>query len=104
MAGKNEAHRRIAAEVKRPRRSGFDAFHERAGVTEDWWIQSTPMGDLVLRYLESDDLAAAMAHLARAQDETEVWFKKATLARCRPPSGQDRAQQCARHRWGTRRG
>ncbi|WP_412542893.1 hypothetical protein R8Z50_10560 [Longispora sp. K20-0274] len=30
-------------------------------------------------YLESDDLATAMAHLARSQDETEVWFKKATL-------------------------
>ncbi|WP_412542919.1 hypothetical protein R8Z50_10690 [Longispora sp. K20-0274] len=79
LPGKTDAHRRIAAEVNGPRRAGFDAFHEHAGVTEDWWIQPTPMGDLVLLYLESDDLAAAMAHLARSQVDTEVWFKKATL-------------------------
>ncbi len=79
VPGKTEAHRRLAEEVKGPRREGFDEFHRRAGVTEDWWIEETPMGDLALVYLESDDLAAAMGHLARSQDETEVWFKESLL-------------------------
>jgi hypothetical protein len=79
LPGKTDVHRRLAEEVKGPRREAFDAFHVRAGVTEDWWIEATPVGDLVLLYLESDDLGSAMAHLAQSQDETEVWFKKTLL-------------------------
>ena len=37
------------------------------------------MGDLALVYLESDDVGAAMAHLARSQNETEVWFREKLL-------------------------
>jgi hypothetical protein len=79
VPGKTEVHKAMAEEVKGSRREAFDGFHARAGVTEDWWIEPTPNGDLVLLYLESDDLAGAMAHLAQSQEETEVWFKKTLL-------------------------
>jgi hypothetical protein len=79
VPGKTETHRRMAEEVKGPRRAAFDAFHDRAGVTEDWWIQETPAGDVVLGYLESDDLARAMDYLARSKDETEMWFKQSLM-------------------------
>ena len=76
VPGKTEAHRQVAEEVKGPRREAFDAFHDRAGVTEDWWIEETPDGDLVLVYLESEDLAGAMEHLARSDEDAEAWFKE----------------------------
>jgi hypothetical protein len=79
VPGKTETHRRMAEEVKGPRKAAFDAFHDTAGVTEDWWIQKTPAGDVVLGYLESDDLAGAMAHLAQSEDETEMWFKETLM-------------------------
>lgn len=79
VPGKTDAHRRVAQEVTGPRREEFDEFHRRAGVTEDWWIEETPAGDLALVYLESDDLGAAMAHLAGSEDETEMWFKRSLL-------------------------
>jgi len=79
VPGKTDAHRRLAKEVSGPRKDAFDKFHERAGVTEDWWIEPTPMGDMALVYLESDDLAGAMGHLAVSNDDTEVWFKERLL-------------------------
>jgi hypothetical protein len=79
LPGKTEAQRALAAAIRGERREAFDEFHRRAGVTEDWWIEETPMGDFLLLYLESDDLGAAIGHLARSQDETEVWFKRSLL-------------------------
>ena len=79
LPGKTEAHRRVADALNGERRDGFDEFHRRAGVTEDWWIQETPMGDFAVVYLESDDLGAAMGHLAQSQGETEAWFKQALM-------------------------
>jgi hypothetical protein len=76
VPGTTEAHRRMADEVNGPRKAAFDAFHDRAGVTEDWWIQETPTGDIILGYLESDDLAGAMRYLAESTEETEMWFKE----------------------------
>ena len=80
VPGQEEAHRQVAEEVKGPRKEAFDEFHRRAGVLEDWWHQPTPDGTVVLLYLESDDLAGAMGHLAQSQDETETWFKERLLA------------------------
>jgi hypothetical protein len=79
VPGKTDAHRALAEAAKGLRKKGFDAFHDRAGVVEDWWIEQTPMGDFALVYLESDDLGGAMGHLAKSQDETEVWFKETLL-------------------------
>ena len=79
VPGKTETHRRMAAEVNGSRKAAFDDFHDRAGVTEDWWIQETPAGDVVLGYLESDDLARAMDHLAQSKEETEMWFKQTLM-------------------------
>ncbi|MFL5796439.1 MAG: hypothetical protein ACJ77A_00715 [Actinomycetota bacterium] len=79
VPGKTEAHRRIAEAVNGPRKAAFDAFHDRARVTEDWWIQETPAGDVVLGYLESDDLPRAMDYLAGSEGEIETWFKQALM-------------------------
>ena len=75
-----DAYLAMVAEVNGPRRAAFDAFHERAGITEDWYLERTPDGDFALVHLSSPDLGKAVGHLASSTDEIEQWFKAQLLA------------------------
>ena len=39
-------------------------------------MQSTPMGDLVVGYLEAEDLAAAFGGIGTSTDPFDVWFRE----------------------------
>jgi hypothetical protein len=48
----------------------------RAGITrETTWIQSTPMGDVAVVYMEADDLDAAFAMIGGSDEPFDVWFR-----------------------------
>jgi hypothetical protein len=52
------------------------AFRARRGITrEASWIQSTPVGDVAVVLLESDDLAASLFGLAMSDDPFDAWFR-----------------------------
>lgn len=92
LPGATKRWQEMAAEVNGPRRAEHDAFHARVGVTEDWYYQQTPVGDIKIIYLEGEDLAAAVGGLARSQHPHDLWFKAELLAAdgidwSQPPSG-----------------
>jgi hypothetical protein len=61
------------------RHAAYLASRERAGITREMaWLQSAPMGDLTVVYIEADDLEAAFATLGSSQDPFDVWFREQT--------------------------
>jgi hypothetical protein len=76
LEGKEDAVRKFAEEV-RGRMEDFNAAQKRGGTTkEEWALQETPMGSLVLVRFEAADPEAAFATLAQSTDDFDVWFKK----------------------------
>jgi len=53
---------------------------QRARVTkEDVFLQSTPMGDMVVVSMECDDPAKVMERLLTSTDPFDVWFREKVL-------------------------
>ena len=62
LPGKTAEWRAWMAELNGPRREEFVESRRRAGVHERTFLQSTPMGDLVIVTLEGDDPASGVRH------------------------------------------
>ncbi len=56
------------------RQQEFADSRSRAGVHERTFLQSTPMGDLVIVTLEGDDPAASFGRMVSATDPFTKWF------------------------------
>ena len=61
-------------ELNGSRRAEFDASRRNAGVRERTFLQSTPMGDVVIVTLEGDDPGRAFGKMLGADDEFTKWF------------------------------
>lgn len=58
------------------RRATYEDARRRAGVTKETvWIQTTPMGDLAVIYLEADDLEAAFGTIGGSGEPFDQWFR-----------------------------
>ena len=85
LEGKDGEARKLAQET-RERRDEFEASQQRHGVTkEEWSLQQTPMGSMVVVRFESGDVEGAFAGLAESNDPFDVWFRQ----RVREVSGVD---------------
>jgi hypothetical protein len=59
-----------------PRSSQHRASRARHGITrEATWVQSTPVGDVVIVLLESENLAASLYGVATSDDPFDAWFR-----------------------------
>jgi hypothetical protein len=76
MPGKTGQWREFIAELNGARRAEFVDSRERAGVRERTFLQSTPMGDLVIVTLEGDDPARSFGQLLSADSPFAIWFKQ----------------------------
>jgi hypothetical protein len=74
LPGKTEEWRAWMDEVNGPRREDFDESRRRVGVHERTFLQSTPMGDLVIVTLEGEDPGPAFGKMMNADDEFTSWF------------------------------
>lgn len=80
LEGKEDEVRKFAEEV-RGRMEEYNASQQRGGTTrEEWALQTTPMGSLVLVRFEAKDPEAAFATLAQSTDGFDTWFKSRVLA------------------------
>ena len=70
LPGKTETERAALASMHSgERKADAKASRHRHGITrESAWIQSTPMGDLVVVYLEAEDLGAALGGIGTSTD------------------------------------
>ena len=79
LPGKEDEARNFAQETLE-RSQEFDASQRRLGISkEEWALQQTEMGSMVLVRFEAGDVADAFAGLARSNDDFDVWFKQRVL-------------------------
>lgn len=84
--------RALAEELSGPRRSEFEDFHRRVGLTaERWFLQRAPEGELLILNLEGDP-AGALAKLAISDHSFDTWFRNAVrdvhgVDLSQPPAG-----------------
>lgn len=80
-AGKSEAFRHLAGEVRGPRLADFSELQRRSGVLEEYnWIQATPAGDLaiaLIKVLDDDGMRDRMVcALAGMPEPFSSWFRQ----------------------------
>jgi hypothetical protein len=75
LSGKDDDARKFAQETL-GRGEEFSASQKKAGVTkEEWSLQQSPMGSLILVRFECDDIENAFSQLAQSTDGFDVWFR-----------------------------
>ena len=80
LPNKTAEWRRFMAEINGPRQMEFADSRRRAGVRERTFLQSTPMGDLVIVTLEGDDPARSFEQMTEATDAFTTWFLGQVMA------------------------
>jgi hypothetical protein len=79
LPGKEGEPRKFAQETLE-RRDEFDASQRRLAITkEEWALQQTPMGSMVIVRFDAPEIAAAFAGLAESNDAFDVWFRERVL-------------------------
>ena len=77
LPGGTEKLRLLAQELQGRKRSEFEDFLRRMKATrEEWFIQSTPQGDMVIVYMEGEDLEQNFRAFADSQEPFDLWFKE----------------------------
>jgi uncharacterized protein DUF6176 len=74
LPGKTAEWRAWMDELNGSHRDDFVESRRRAGVHERTFLQSTPMGDLVIVTLEGDEPGRAFGRMMSANDEFTRWF------------------------------
>jgi hypothetical protein len=73
--GRTGHARRLMQDVDCARGAEHDRFERRLGIQKAaWYLAGTPLGDLLIGYLELDDLDRAAALLSRSHDDFDLWF------------------------------
>ncbi len=76
LPGKADDVRKFAQETL-GRGDELAASQKKSGITrEEWSLQDTPMGALVLVRFEGDDIEKSFGRLAESTDPFDVWFKE----------------------------
>ena len=77
LPGMTPAVLEFAEEVLGPRRAEHDESHRVLGLTaEKMWVEPTNEGDVLIIYLEGDDLDKSMRMLGESSHNYDLWFKE----------------------------
>ena len=74
LPGKTDEWREFARDLNGPRQEAFAESRRKAGVRERSFLQSTPMGDMVIVTLEGDDPERSFGQMLGETDSFTVWF------------------------------
>ncbi len=75
--GKTEEWRVWGEEIWGARRSEYEAFRRKHGLTAHRrYLQHTPRGDQAIIYLEREDLQRTFQELRTSQDPFAIWFRQ----------------------------
>jgi hypothetical protein len=77
LSGKKEALKRFVGVITGPRRKEYEGWGKRHEVhKETWFIQATPMGDILLMYLEADDVTKALSVFSTDPHPFNAWVRQ----------------------------
>ena len=74
LPGETADWRAFIDEINGPRHPDFVESRRRAGVQERTFLQSTPMGDVVIMTMEGEDPERSFGQLVSARDPFTTWF------------------------------
>jgi hypothetical protein len=77
LPGKTETDRSVMRSCwQGERKASHQSARERLGITrESVWIQDTPGGDVVVVYMEADDVQAAIEGMASSEEPFDRFFR-----------------------------
>lgn len=77
LPGGTQNLKRLAHDLQAASKSDVEDFYRRMKITrEQWFVQSTPQGDMIIVYLEGEDLAYTFQKLAASQEPMDIWLKE----------------------------
>jgi hypothetical protein len=77
LPGKTDDARAFFQELEQQRKHDYAVSEQRINVTKElWFVQQTPMGDLLVAYIESPNAANALGQFAQSQGAFDQWFKR----------------------------
>jgi len=77
LPGGTKNLRRLAHTLQSAKKPEVEDFYRRMKITrEEWFIQSTPQGEMVIVYMEGEDLARTFQILAASEEPLDVWLKE----------------------------
>ncbi len=81
LPGKTGQARAFMAALEGPRKGEYARSERAIGIAKEcWFLQATPHGDLLVAYMESHDVARALAMFAASHEPFDAWFKAQLLA------------------------
>jgi len=76
LPGHTADARAFMRELDGPRKRDFDVSERRIGITKElWYLATTPSGDQLVGYMESDDFGRAVGMFSASRDPFDLWFK-----------------------------
>jgi hypothetical protein len=74
--GRSGQARRLMQELEGARKAEFARSGRRRGIDKErWYLTTTPLGELLIAYIESADYARAAQLLARSHEDFDLWLK-----------------------------
>ncbi len=73
LAGKRDALMQFIKDITGPMKKDFERSEKHLGIKkESWFLQSGPEGDVLLIYIEANDIAKVFGDFAVSKDPFEV--------------------------------
>jgi hypothetical protein len=77
LPGKKEALKKFVGALAGPKRKEYEGSGRRHKVQkETWFVQTTPMGDILLMYLEADDVTKALSVFSTDPHPFNAWVRQ----------------------------
>ena len=81
LPGGTQNLKRLAQDLRASKKEELAGFYRRMKVTrEQWFLQPTPQGDMVIVYLEGEDLSQTFQTLAASEEPLDVWLKEQAIS------------------------
>jgi hypothetical protein len=93
LPGKTENIKAMFKTIKEKKWKEYDSAQKNSGVEKEQdFLQTTPMGDMLLVYLESKDIQKTFMAFASSKDPLDLWYieemkKKTGVDFTQPPAG-----------------
>jgi hypothetical protein len=83
LPGKTETWLGYVNEITGSRKEEWKMSRQRLGVkTEQVWLQNTPMGDVCVVRIETDDPGKFFENMMKSNEPFDLWFKEKVLIEC----------------------
>jgi hypothetical protein len=83
LPGKTETWLGYVNEITGSRKEEWKMSRQKLGVkTEQVWLQNTPMGDVCVVRIETDDPGKFFENMMKSNEPFDLWFKEKVLIEC----------------------